>query len=57
MKKAYIVVKDDDTFLKIAKADIANIEGVSWRDAKKIARKMLLDAARALRSLREKDVN
>ena len=55
IKVAYKVIMDDYQ-PRIVKVDITDLEGVSWKDAKKQARAWYLDRAKAFRSLREKDI-
>lgn len=53
MKPAYKVVQKYNEFPEIVKVDVTDTEGVSWREAKKQCRKIILDAARDLRGLTE----
>lgn len=56
MKPAYKVVVDPlatDVHPKIVKADLADVTGVSWREAKKQLRKWYMDGASAVRAMRE----
>ena len=38
---------------EVMKVEVTDLEGVSWRDAKKQLRKWYTDKARAIRALRE----
>ena len=55
MKKAYKVELDQDGFPEIVKADITDVNGLSWRDAKKALRDWYLNGAKSLRKITEKE--
>lgn len=54
IKEAYKVVLDADAHPIIRKVEITDLDGVSWRDAKKQLRQWYLNQAKALRSISEK---
>lgn len=53
VREAYKVVDQDTGLPMIVKVDITDLQGVSWREAKKQLRKWYLDQAAALRSITE----
>lgn len=54
MKPAYKVVQKFNEFPEIIKVDVTDLEGVSWREAKKQCRAKIVDELKALRGLSEK---
>lgn len=52
MKPAYKVVHMGD-LPEIIKVEVTDLEGVSWREAKKQLRKWFTDRAASIRALRE----
>ena len=57
MKPAYKLVAVEDMSMDIAKVDVSDVDGLSWKDVKKALRKYYLDRAASLRSLTEKQFN
>ena len=55
MKPAYRLVPVEDTNMEIQKVDVSDVDGLSWKDAKKALRKYFLSRATSLRSLTEKE--
>ena len=56
MKPAYKVDFSEISVPIIHKVDVTDVDGVSWRDAKKQLRKYFTDHAKNVRAFREKDV-
>lgn len=54
MKPAYKVVQKFNEFPEIVKADLTDVTGKSWRDAKKECREKLMAEVEALRAMTEK---
>lgn len=55
IRTAYkVVVNHPSGYPHIVKVDVTDLEGVSWREAKKQLRKWFMDQALALRDVNEK---
>mgnify|MGYP001558575015 CR=1 FL=1 len=51
IKEAFKLAKDENDNIVIVQVEITDLEGVSWREAKKQLRKWYLDQAAVLRSI------
>jgi hypothetical protein len=55
IRTAYILSNDITGTPVIIKCDITNVQGVSWREAKKQLRQWYLDKAASLRTVSERE--